>query len=93
MHQSAVRVAQDLHLDVPRAAHQLLEVDLVVAEGRLRLAARHRQQLRQLRVALDHAHAAPAAAPARLEHHRVADPVRQVPAFLQVGRQAAGSPA
>jgi hypothetical protein len=33
VHQVAVRVAQDLHLDVARAAHQLLEIDLVVAEG------------------------------------------------------------
>ncbi len=46
----AVLVAEDLHLDVARAAHQLLEVHLVVAEGRLRLAPRHRQQLAQLRL-------------------------------------------
>ena len=45
MHQVAVRVAEDLHLDVPRAAHQLLEVDLVLAEGRLGLAPRGRDRL------------------------------------------------
>ena len=38
MDQVAVRVAEDLHFDVARAAHQLLEVDLVLAEGGLRLA-------------------------------------------------------
>jgi hypothetical protein len=33
-----MRVAQDLHLDVAGAAHQLFEIDLVVAEGGQRLA-------------------------------------------------------
>ena len=45
VHEVAVRVAEHLHLDVARAAHQLLEIHLVVAEAGLRLAARHRQQL------------------------------------------------
>ena len=34
----AVAVAQELHLDVARAADQLLEIDLVLAEGGLGLA-------------------------------------------------------
>ena len=53
VHERAVLVAEDLHLDVARAAHQLLQVHLVVAEGGLRLAPRHRQQLAQLRLVLD----------------------------------------
>ena len=34
----AVRVAEDLHLDMARAAHQLFEIDFVLAEGGLGLA-------------------------------------------------------
>ena len=35
----AALVAEDLHLDVAGALDQLLQIDLVVAEGRLGLAA------------------------------------------------------
>ena len=87
MHEVAVRVAEDLHFDVPRLAHQLLEIHLVVAEAGLGLAARHRQQLGELRIAFDDAHAAAAAAPARLQHHRVADFGRLLLAGFDVGRQ------
>jgi hypothetical protein len=69
----AVGVAQQLHLDVPCAYHQLLEIDLVVTERRFCLAPRGRDFLGQLRLVRDDAHAAPAAAPARLEHHRITD--------------------
>ena len=84
MHQIAVPVAQDLHLDVARAADQLLEIDLVVAEGRQRLAPRGFQRRRQFGRGLDDAHAAPAAAPAGLEHHRETDAGRQLRAFGHV---------
>ena len=40
MHQIAVRVAEKLHLDMAGAAHQLFEIDLVLAEGGLGLALR-----------------------------------------------------
>ena len=73
VHEVAVQVTQNLDFDVARTAHQLFEIHLVVAESRLGFAARHGQQLRQLRIAFDDAHAAATAAPARLEHHRVAD--------------------
>ena len=82
-----MRVAEDLHFDVPRLANQLLEVHLVVAEAGLGLAARHGQQLCQLRIVLDDAHAAAATAPARLEHHRVAHFGRLLLAGFHVGRQ------
>ena len=52
VHQVAVLVAEDLHFDVARAPHQLLEVDLVVAEGGFRLTpcrGDHLDQLRQRR--------------------------------------------
>ncbi len=73
MHQIAVLVAQDLHLDVACAADQLLEIDLVVAEGGQRLAPRGFQRRRQLGCGFDDTHAAAAAAPAGLEHDREAD--------------------
>ena len=76
MHEIAVGVAQDLHFDMPRAADQLLEIHLVLAEGRLGFAPRGRHGLDELPVVFDDAHAAPAAAPTRLEHHREADGLR-----------------
>ncbi len=87
VHEIAVQVTQYLDFDVPRTAHQLLEVHLVVAESGLGFATRHGQQLRQLRVAFDDAHAAATAAPARLQHHRVADRGRVLLGRLDVGRQ------
>ena len=71
--QVAVGVAQQLDLDVPRAADQLLEVDLVLAEGGLGLAPRREHGIQQLLLAVDRPHATTAAAPGGLEHHRVAD--------------------
>ena len=38
MHRVAVRVAENLHLDMPRALDQLFQIDLVLAEGGLGLA-------------------------------------------------------
>ena len=67
------RVAEDLHLDMAGALHQLLEIDLVLAEGGLGLALGAEDRVEQLVLALDRPHAAPAAAPGRLEHHRIAD--------------------
>jgi len=83
VHQGAVVVAENLHLDVPRAHYQLLQVDLVVAESGLGFAPRDRQQFLELRVALHHAHAAATAPPAGLQHRRVADAPRQLHALLE----------
>ena len=87
----AVRVAEQLHFDVPRAHDELFEIDLVVAERRLGFAPRGRDVLRELRCAGNDAHAAPAAAPARLEHHRIADSAAS--AQPQHRAAAAASPA
>ena len=38
VHKSAMGVAEDLHFHVARAPHEFLEIHLVVAEGRERLA-------------------------------------------------------
>ena len=73
MHQRPVKITEDLHLHVPRVHHQLLEINLIVAECRLRFAPAHGQELCELHGIPHHARAAPTAAPAGLQHQRVAD--------------------
>ena len=68
MHQVAVVVAEYLDLDVTRAANQFFEIDLVVPERRQGLAPRGLDRIGEPGLALNRSHAAPAAAPARLEH-------------------------
>ena len=84
MHQRTVRIAEQLYFDVTRAAHQFLQVHFIVAEGRLGLTACNRQQFRQRRLVVDDAHATPATAPTRLEHHWIAHLGRQLRALLEV---------
>jgi hypothetical protein len=86
----AVRVAQNLHFDMACATHQLFDIDFIVAERSLRLAARALHLPAKFGFGLDHAHAAAAATPARLHHHRVADFGHQLLAGLEVVRQGAG---
>ena len=73
MHQIAVAVADQLHFDVARALEQLFEIHLVLAERRLGLALALRDFGEQAGFVHDAAHAATTAAPAGLEHQRVAD--------------------
>jgi hypothetical protein len=80
-------VAEHLHFDMAGAAHQLFEIDLVLAEGGLRLAPRHRHRFRSCASSLHHPHAAAAAAPAGLEHHGIADLARQAPTLSMSVRQ------
>ena len=58
---AAFAVADDLDLDVARAADQTLGVEVAVAERRLGLGASAREGVGDLAFALDQAHAAPAA--------------------------------
>ena len=73
MQARAVRIAQDLHLDVAGALDVALVHEPAVAEGRLGLARRGLDRLRQVAGLAHHAHAAAAAAGARLDQHGVAD--------------------
>ena len=73
MDERAVRVAQDLDLDVPRPLDVPLQEQAVVAERRRGLPARRRQRLGELARLADDAHPAPAAARARLDQQRVPD--------------------
>jgi len=90
MHELAVGIAQQLHLDMPGPAHEFFQIDLVIAEGRLGLGPRRRHRVQQPLLALHRPHAAPAAAPARLQHHRVADLGGEAGHGLIVMRQRAG---
>ena len=70
---------------------QLLEIDLVLAEGGLGLAPRLRAPRDQLVLASRiGAHAAPAAAPGGLEHHRIADLARRA-CVISSGSSGSGS--
>ncbi len=52
MNEVAVPVAQQLHLDMPRAPDQLLEIHLVLAEGGLGLAPRRVHGVQKLLLAV-----------------------------------------
>ena len=69
----AVLVAQDLHLDMAGAQDHLFQIALAIAKGGLGLAPAFADLVGQLLGAVDRAHAAPAAAPAGLQHQRIAD--------------------
>ena len=69
VHHVAVPVGQDLHLDVARVEHRLLEIDHRVAERRLRLAAGGLDRFRQ-RGGSSPAHPAAATAGHRLDEQR-----------------------
>ena len=74
----AVRIADDLHFDMPCIADQFLEINLVVAERGLRLATRCCDLVEQPGLGFDDAHAAATAAPARLQHDRKTDLVGEL---------------
>jgi hypothetical protein len=76
MHQMAVLVAEDLHLDMARAIEVALQDEPAVAEGRFGLAPGALQGCRELRGFRDHPHAAPAAARRGLDQHRIAESTR-----------------
>ena len=83
-------VRQDLDLQVAGAADEALEVDVVLAEGGVRLAPGRKQRGLELVLGLDRAHAAPAAAPAGLEHAGEAHAARELERRGRVRRQRLG---
>src|SRR3954447_5714856 len=64
---AALRIAQQLDLDVPRPLDVTLRKDAVIAERRLRLATRGLERVRQLLPRAHDAHAAPTTPGRRLE--------------------------
>ena len=76
VHEVALDVAQDLHLDVLGPRDVALEKDVGPAKRRRRFTARFSDLARQVLGPFDSADSAAAAAEARLDHQRVADPLR-----------------
>src|SRR5687767_5863225 len=75
-HAGAAVVDQDLRLDVTDALEIALDVDAVVPERRLRLTFRLLPEPLEVPRRLRFAHAAAAAAGLRLQHHGIADRLR-----------------
>ncbi len=80
----AVGVAQELHLNVTGVLQQPLQVNRVVAKGRLGLPPGEGNSGLQFCPRMCHADAHPATAGHRLEHHRVADTLGGVQQFIVV---------
>src|SRR5690606_14912913 len=77
----AVQIAQHLDLDMARLGDEFLDKDAVVAEGRLRLVARQLEAFASFLVVPGDAHALAAAASRSLDHHRIADLLRDAHSF------------
>ena len=69
----AVAVGEHLDFDVARRLHVFLDQHAGVAERRFRLALGGGERLLEIRMLVDPAHAAAAAARHRLDEHRIAD--------------------
>ena len=87
----AVAVDRDLDLDVAVLVEPLLEVERVVAERGLRLAAADPEHRLELARRADHAHALAAATGRRLDEHRVADPLGLAECVQVVAEHALGA--
>jgi hypothetical protein len=79
----AVRIADQLDLDVARLLDELLDKDAVVAESVLRLGLAGGEALGRFLVVVGHAQALAAAAGRRLDHHRIADALRDLDRLLR----------
>ena len=88
---AAAAVGDDLHLDVARRRHELLEQHGAVAEGLLGLGLRAGERGRKRFGLVDAADAAPAAPSRRLDHDREAD-ARGVPERLVDGLDGTAAP-
>jgi hypothetical protein len=85
-----VPVDRDLYLDVPVLVEPLLEVERVVPERRLRLAAADLEHGFELTRRADHAHPLAAATGRGLDQYRLADPFRLCQRVLVVAEHALG---
>ena len=90
MHQLTLGVANDLNLDMARAADQFFQIHFAIAEGLLGFTAAHADQFQQRVAVFDHAHAASATAPRSFEHHGEADLFGELGNFGRIFRQGSG---
>ncbi len=91
MHQIPVRVAEDLHLDVFRARDVPFEKDVRPPERGTSLALRLCELGFKFVGTVHDAHAASAAAKARLDHQRVADACGLCDDFRRIGQRVVGA--
>ena len=87
VHDVAVPVGQDLHLDVTRVEHRLLEIHRRVSERRLRLAAGRLDRLRQCGGIRYPPHPAATTAGHRLDEQRELHARRRRDQFIDRGRR------
>ena len=87
---AAVRVREDLDLDVTHARQIPLDIDLGVPEGGLGFGRGRGQRRRQFRLFTDDTHAASAPAERGLQQDRVADLGRDPGGFLHAGHPGFG---
>src|SRR5208282_3471972 len=87
----AVLVGQYLHLDVARIDDRLLDIDFAVAERTLRFALRRFERGTKFLARVHQAHAFATPASRCLQHHGVADALRDFFAFFGRGEAARGS--
>ena len=81
----ALAIAKQLHLDVPCAAHELLQEDAAIVEVVLAQPRHHFVAVAKTGIVFTHAHA-DAAAPGRaLQHHRITDSLRRRHGFVRIG--------
>ena len=73
MNHVAVRIGEDLHLDMARIANGAFENQFVRSERVARFRTRARHRIGEIERGRDEPHAAPAAAGRRLHHQRKAD--------------------
>ena len=73
IHDIAMLVAKDLHLNVPGINDELLDVDFIIAKRTLGFAARRIISRTQIGRRLDRTHALPASASRGFQHYRIAD--------------------
>ena len=79
----AVRVGQDLDLDVPRPLDQLLHEQRAVTERGLGLASAALERLGHRVRGSHRAHTAAASSGCRLEHHGIAEQTPEFPRFVR----------
>ena len=81
----AMRVAEHLDFDVARRLDEFLQEHALVAEGGARLRAGALEAFARLLFTVSDAHALAAAAGRRLDHHRIADGIRDLRRLIGVG--------
>src|SRR5207248_9278079 len=85
MNGPAAAISHDLDFDMTRAGEVFLEIDITIAERRLRFRLGGLNRVFKLAFAMRDLHATTAAAGCRLDERRIADPLCDAPAIFDIG--------